>query len=955
MMSDDNRTTIIDPTFLSRFYLSTSEIYTEKRYLTVIMRTSIFERIFVKYLFKSATKHASLFEYLSYVKSKPKELEIFKSRLNHIIQCFKEEGPLYIFGKIAEEILALLKEDINNVKIDQFILKLEFFFSWHFENNFFEKSSDQIMYMDFYDKMYLQKGRTNFYYSIESLNTIFKFLKIFEKQTLSTKIPDFFEANNSLFCIEKIFYFYCDKLNKDKIPSGNIVDYMLKQLFKKFENLKNSKVINAQIEHYILITLFISNKIIQDYSFYLYKKPELESIFNLVKTLKAWPVPISNFNTDLMETIINESSFQGISLINKLREKFFIDTLSQNVVELKTTPFSTTVLLFTEDWDKTHYDTINSENPKAFNIIRFLERLIEKPKKKQTLIFNLREFLIKLFITFIFNSNQVYSNTTLKKIYDIFYPEYLENAVSPDELIEPLPGKTGTVIEEDDDETKDNKQFEDTKHNLDKLLKLLDVGFDKTIEEFNKEINIVAKKLIDKATGQTTLEEEIEEEKYNILANDYLLPITSMRNYLKPQYIDVQKLTKNYKDKATIVDLFAIYNKNFQYVVKNYFSHLLETHEDVNIEKRIDQLRKQLYHNYRINIVLVEEGRVLNDFIDNVTEGLFNIIENQVSDTDFDEFWKFFVPSKKDIRIHYLLHVLPHFDDYTLNPFKLISPTESLNALQCTLSEFIASNDTLYKNIVYMPWAAKCDSTFFSYIPNCQTKNENKVMEFPVLDTMYSFLKKPLDYYLTDSNGLLNLDLYQFVVVNENSPDNIIRKTFWKNLIITVPDKNETQIKCKFVDYLGLDFKEERNETITISAPFQIRLYNLFFKKNVPFNYNMTSNNGWLEMFLTDRYTKEKVEKCCDYQEFLKKGNKMKFYEEFNVPQMDFKSLFRNYKVKSVEITITRGTPIVFGDDVDEINIGSPMNEKGMFQFKIEEYNRNGEKITVPVASFVSL
>ena len=31
-------------------------------------------------------------------------------------------------------------------------------------------------------------------------------------------------------------------------------------------------------------------------------------------------------------------------------------------------------------------------------------------------------------------------------------------------------------------------------------------------------------------------------------------------------------------------------------------------------------------------------------------------------------------------------------------------------------------------------------------------------------------------------------------------------------------------------------------------------MFNIFFKNNVPFNYNMNSNNGWLEMFLDDKY-----------------------------------------------------------------------------------------------------
>ena len=73
------------------------------------------------------------------------------------------------------------------------------------------------MNSNFFDNIFLQKGRTNYNYSIESLNTIFQFLKIFEKQSLTTKIKNENDneydiaSNHNLFFSEKIYYFYCDK------------------------------------------------------------------------------------------------------------------------------------------------------------------------------------------------------------------------------------------------------------------------------------------------------------------------------------------------------------------------------------------------------------------------------------------------------------------------------------------------------------------------------------------------------------------------------------------------------------------------------------------------------------------------------------------------------------------------------------------------------------------------
>ena len=51
MNKEMNNQSLINSIFLSRFKLSINEIYSKEKYLTVIMRTSINERIFTKYFF----------------------------------------------------------------------------------------------------------------------------------------------------------------------------------------------------------------------------------------------------------------------------------------------------------------------------------------------------------------------------------------------------------------------------------------------------------------------------------------------------------------------------------------------------------------------------------------------------------------------------------------------------------------------------------------------------------------------------------------------------------------------------------------------------------------------------------------------------------------------------------------------------------------------------------------
>ena len=939
-MDSSEQRTETDPTFLSRFYLDNDEVYSDKRYLTVIMRTSIFERIFTKYLFQSTSSNFSLYDFLENLKANPKEYEKFVERLKLLQKDFVEEGPLYIFNEISKEIMKLLKEDFSQIRFDKFILKMEFFLAWHFENNFYEKQIDQKMNLNFYDNMYLQKERTNFNYSVECLNTMFKFLKVFEKQSLTTRIENDFENNCDLFCTEKIYYFYCDKLNKEKSPSGNIVEYLIRQLLKKLETLKNAKVNNVQIENYILRNLFVINKIIQDYSFYFTKKPELETIFTSLKNLKAWPVPVGNICNDLLETIINESAFQGISMINKLRETYFIDFLSQKIVNLHTKYFRTTVLIYSNEWDKRHYATINTENPSGFNLLKFLERIKKKEKKKRSTVFNLREFVVRIFITIIFNSKQLYNDNMLKKLYDVFYPEISnENDEESEEKEE----------SEDDEDKKEEKtkQYINTKKSLDMLLKLIDVGFDKPIEDFDKEINIIANKLIklNSGAGQT-------EDNNNLLENEFLLPITAMRNYLKPQYTDVCKIYSNFKE-TECLDIFEIYKRNFKYVVETYFPHLLMVSDDPMVEQNLKALREKFYLNYKINVVLVEEGKVMNDFIENLIKNTQDIVTKKVTDEEFDSFWKFFVSSKEEIETKYILHIVPHFENYSENPFRMLKENETIDNDVCLFSEFLASNDNIYKNIIFMPWASKCDSTFYSYIPNCQNSNDN-VMQFPSLDIMYSFLKKPLDYYIGDSRGIMNLNLYQ-ISINDKDQSS---KVFYKNIDITLSEASKTKITMQCVDYLGLEYKDDKKIELVLNAPFTIRVFNLFFKKNVPFNYNMTSNNGWLEVFVCDKYNKEEIDKLCSYTSFLKNNIDGKFYEEFNVPQMDLETVFKNYKVKYMTIETDKPFISVKYDDTEKFNVkeGQGQGKNGNeYKITIGDYMRNGKKVTVPVATFISI
>ena len=51
-------------TFVTRFYLNSNEAYSKERYLTLIMRNSIFERLITKYIFQRTSKEFNLNPFL---------------------------------------------------------------------------------------------------------------------------------------------------------------------------------------------------------------------------------------------------------------------------------------------------------------------------------------------------------------------------------------------------------------------------------------------------------------------------------------------------------------------------------------------------------------------------------------------------------------------------------------------------------------------------------------------------------------------------------------------------------------------------------------------------------------------------------------------------------------------------------------------------------------------------
>jgi hypothetical protein len=235
-------------------------------YLICNFRFSIIEKILTKYLFQLSGKGKdySLNQLSKDLFKNPEDKSLFISFLQMFIESFGPESPLYFYSQLSKELIKLFKiKDISKIQFDEYILKLEFLLAWHFENNFYPRTSIFEIIQNLNDNIYLTNGVTNYIYSIETINTIEHFMKVFEKQTLCTRIEGDLDLVNNLFCSEKVYYFYCDKMNKEKMLCGNFIQYLLTQLNTKITKNKKNKFNSLDVENYIIMNLYLIDIIIK--------------------------------------------------------------------------------------------------------------------------------------------------------------------------------------------------------------------------------------------------------------------------------------------------------------------------------------------------------------------------------------------------------------------------------------------------------------------------------------------------------------------------------------------------------------------------------------------------------------------------------------------------------------------------------------------------------------------
>jgi hypothetical protein len=672
----------------------------------------------------------------------------------------------------------------------------------------------------------------------------------------------------------------------------------------------------------------------------------------------------------LYEVLINELYFQGVSVLNEIRKVFFIDSLDPNLTVLETKYFNAVTFIYCTD-DEKHKDSNQADDNNRQELHRILQNFCMRKKRYEAI--SLREFMVKIFLTIVRNSNEPINYSILDNIIKKFMTpkkqefnnEMNNNEEVADDAKEKLDDTTGNE--------KKKSQIEDsTRPCIETLLKIIDVGLDKSYDDFIQDINMISGPIV-KIT-----------ENFNMMANIELknTPITEYRCYLKPQYFEKKKISIlddrddkiSLMNKSDYLNIYEYYKTLVQDTYTIYFSHFDDqSGMDSDMLQLQQKKRNNFYKDYRIKFVLIEDQKVFSSFIDYLFIFYNDLIHKEKFEEDFNTIWSKFVKNKEEFEINFVLYILPQYNNYKeIYATNHLAKNEKSEDVHPLLSEFIANNDDIYKNTVYLPWAVPRENELSEYMTKMNENIGNGGGDFqgPTQNMLYSYLHQPLNLYISDADHILNLNLYKLTIEQGNHRS---ERLFWKSvdIILNTPKKtfdlklkkeNNVNSTCSMnlhcVDLLGVHYKDKDKEkkvtTVNLTDPIIIKIFNVFFRKDAPFNYNMHSNNAWLEVFSWDNFTND-VPK--NFHKVVNPNVKSNYFLDFVVPQFELDSTYKNYKSTFIEVYPNEPVTIKV-DEMFEINQNhyrTAENYHEPLKIRIEKYERNGKHVSVPIATFMPI
>ena len=163
----------------------------------------------------------------------------------------------------------------------------------------------------------------------------------------------------------------------------------LQKLLYLNDDTKKSEI--ASIKKKIELYLFLIYMILKNYPFYVTKRSHLEKYFMQLKQYKDWPVPIGSHGFNLYKLFISDLYLPGNTILQEVREKFFLDFIDPNKFLLISDDFLRYYFFYDNNMSSFYKSLIEDATDKNFNINA---KELFSPGTK-TLLFNIQEFKSK--------------------------------------------------------------------------------------------------------------------------------------------------------------------------------------------------------------------------------------------------------------------------------------------------------------------------------------------------------------------------------------------------------------------------------------------------------------------------------------------------------------------------------------------------------------------------------
>ena len=606
------------------------------------------------------------------------------------------------------------------------------FFKQKFTQKRFENSELSKMKSELFKNKYLENENLSF--DIKENTSLELLFKIIRHKEHTSYINNY----------ENEFDNYYEK--NEEPPAINALIKEIQSLQKLLyinDDMKKSEIASSKKK--IELYLFLIYMILKNYPFYVPKRSYLEKYFLQLKQYKDWPVPIGNHGFNLYKLFINDLYLPGITILQEIREKYFLDFIDPNKFLLVSDDFLRYYFFYDNNNSSFYKTLIEDATDQNFNINA---KELFSPGTKHSL-FNIQEFKSKAdaksvkefnYLTIIhliiFCCQQILSHNEKIRL-SIFqrlceqYFKSIPDYKNKDGFILDLVTKTKIEPKEDNILNTYEKNISRNTSNkslLNSFFNILDEGL-KTdyYKDFLPLIKVVSKKIIESINGQ--------EGQYNI-------QLINLREFLMPKIE-----TKNINDTS----LITIYQNNYINIEDKYLAHLSKeiNYEEYNVYpeelKRIQQFnnvvrmkKKILEQNLKMRYIFQESQLIkfVNILVKDVEELYEKIKEKNYKEEKILMEQKIKEKEKKEKRLHE-----DSYEKYNINSNKF-------NNIQAEKEKKKKEKEKELNNLTYVELKKHLEKS----PNNADLKKKIENRETKALPEVENFLKSIIIYIIPNSS-----------------------------------------------------------------------------------------------------------------------------------------------------------------------------------------------------------